>query len=85
LALPFSAFSEPIKPNSTKIRETFSWNLWDRFDIDEDLTLKDFIEYFKVQKHRKETKHKKKTERKKKRANNVKDERIYRIIYATKT
>jgi len=49
LALPFAAFSEPIKPPSTKIREGWTWTLWDRFDVDEgrDITLQEFIEYFK--------------------------------------
>lgn len=49
LALPFFAFSEPIKPTSTKIREGQSWTLWDRFDVDcgKDITLKEFIDYFK--------------------------------------
>jgi len=50
LALPFFGFSEPIKPQSTKVREGFSWNLWDRFEIDEgrDITLQEFINYFKT-------------------------------------
>eukprot|EP01114_Cavostelium_apophysatum_P002407 TRINITY_DN1214_c0_g1_i1.p1 TRINITY_DN1214_c0_g1~~TRINITY_DN1214_c0_g1_i1.p1 ORF type:complete len:1031 (-),score=362.58 TRINITY_DN1214_c0_g1_i1:41-3133(-) len=49
LALPFFAFSEPIKPPQTKVREGWSWSLWDRFDVDEgrDITLKEFIDYFK--------------------------------------
>lgn len=49
LALPFFGFSEPIKPASTKIREGWSWSLWDRFDINEgtDITLQEFIALFK--------------------------------------
>jgi len=49
LALPFFGFSEPIKPVSTKVRDDWTWNLWDRFDIDEgkDLTLQEFIALFK--------------------------------------
>jgi len=48
LALPFVAFSEPIKPPSTKIREGWSWTLWDRFDVQGPMTLKEFIDYFKT-------------------------------------
>jgi len=49
LALPFFAFSEPIKPASTQIRDGWNWTLWDRFDIDEgrDITLQEFVDYFK--------------------------------------
>jgi len=49
LALPFFGFSEPIKPASTKIRDGWSWSLWDRFDINEgkDITLQEFIALFK--------------------------------------
>ncbi|PRP82322.1 ubiquitin activating enzyme E1, partial [Planoprotostelium fungivorum] len=46
LALPFFAFSEPIAPAKTKIRDDWSWTLWDRFDIDGGLTLKQFLTYF---------------------------------------
>jgi ubiquitin-activating enzyme E1 len=48
LALPFIAFSEPIKPAATKIREGWSWTLWDRFDVEGDITLQQFLDYFKV-------------------------------------
>jgi len=47
LALPFIAFSEPIKPAATKIREGWSWTLWDRFDVEGDITLQQFLDYFK--------------------------------------
>jgi len=49
LALPFFAFSEPIKPVVTKIREGWTWSLWDRFDVQEgrDLSLQEFIAHFK--------------------------------------
>jgi len=47
LALPLFAFSEPIKPPSTKVREGFTWTLWDRFDVQGDITLKEFIQHFK--------------------------------------
>jgi len=47
LALPFFGFSEPLQPQKTKIRENWSWTLWDRFDIDGDITLQEFLNYFK--------------------------------------
>lgn len=48
LALPFIAFSEPIQPSATKVREGWSWTLWDRFDVEGDITLQQFLDYFKV-------------------------------------
>jgi len=47
LALPFIGFSEPLQPPKTKVRDNWSWTLWDRFDVDEDLTLQQFIDHFK--------------------------------------
>jgi len=47
LALPFFGFSEPIAPQKTKIRESWSWTLWDRFDIQGTMTLQQFLDYFK--------------------------------------
>jgi ubiquitin-activating enzyme E1 len=47
LALGLFAFSEPIAPQKTKIRDGWEWTLWDRFDVQGDLTLKQFIDYFK--------------------------------------
>jgi ubiquitin-activating enzyme E1 len=47
LALPFVAFSEPLKPPTTKIRDGWEWTLWDRFEVDGELTLQEFIEHFK--------------------------------------
>jgi len=47
LALPFCAFSEPLQPPKTKIREGWTWTLWDRFDVEGELTLQQFIDHFK--------------------------------------
>lgn len=49
LALPFFGFSEPIKPVLTKIRENWTWSLWDRFDVKGELTLQEFLDYFKLE------------------------------------
>jgi len=47
LALPFCAFSEPLQPPKTKVREDWTWTLWDRFDVEGELTLQQFIDHFK--------------------------------------
>lgn len=47
LALPFIAFSEPISPPKTKIREGWEWTLWDRFEVEGEMTLQEFLKYFK--------------------------------------
>jgi len=47
LALPFFGFSEPISPAKTKIRDNWSWTLWDHFDLDGQLTLQQFLNHFK--------------------------------------
>ncbi len=33
LAISLFAFSEPLKPISTKVREGWTWNLWDKIEI----------------------------------------------------
>ncbi|XP_055384682.1 ubiquitin-like modifier-activating enzyme 1 isoform X2 [Condylostylus longicornis] len=46
LALPFVAFSEPIAAK----KETYygkEWTLWDRFEVQGEMTLCEFLEYFK--------------------------------------
>ncbi|ORY04205.1 ubiquitin-activating emzyme E1 [Basidiobolus meristosporus CBS 931.73] len=46
LALPFFGFSEPIAAPEFKYHDT-KFTLWDRFEIDGDITLQGFINHFK--------------------------------------
>jgi ubiquitin-activating enzyme E1 len=45
LALPFFGFSEPIAMPTLEYNG-IKFSLWDRFDINEDITLQEFIDYF---------------------------------------
>lgn len=45
LALPFIGFSEPIPPAKQKYYDT-EFSLWDRFDLQGEMTLKEFMDYF---------------------------------------
>ncbi|CAG2061919.1 unnamed protein product [Timema podura] len=46
LALPFFGFSEPIAAQKLKYYDK-EWSLWDRFEVTGELTLREFLDYFK--------------------------------------
>ena len=46
LALPFIAFSDPIGAPKQRFNDN-EWTLWSRFDVPEDLVLRDFLAFFK--------------------------------------
>uniref|UniRef100_A0A1Y1K0A8 E1 ubiquitin-activating enzyme n=1 Tax=Photinus pyralis TaxID=7054 RepID=A0A1Y1K0A8_PHOPY len=47
LALPFLGFSEPIAAPKMEYCGN-AWTLWDRFEIDGEMTLSEFLDYFKT-------------------------------------
>lgn len=47
LALPFFAFSEPMRVPKQKYYET-EFSIWDRFEIKGEMTLQEFLDYFQV-------------------------------------
>lgn len=46
LALPFLTCSEPLPAAKSKYYD-IEWTLWDRFEVQGEMTLSEFIEYFK--------------------------------------
>ncbi|XP_022652731.1 ubiquitin-like modifier-activating enzyme 1 isoform X2 [Varroa destructor] len=45
LALPFIGFSEPMRASKQKYYDT-EFSLWDRFDVQGEMTLKEFMDFF---------------------------------------
>jgi ubiquitin-activating enzyme E1 len=52
LALPFFGFSEPVPPKRQKYLDK-DFTLWDRFEVNGEMTLEELIEYFKVKQEKK--------------------------------
>merc|ERR1712080_57870 len=48
LALPFFGFSEPMPAPVQKYYDN-EWTLWDRFEVEGEMTLQEFIDFFKKQ------------------------------------
>lgn len=46
LALPFMTFSEPLQPTKLTYYDN-DWTLWDRFEVKGEMTLSQFLDYFK--------------------------------------
>lgn len=46
LAIPLFTFSEPIKAATQKYYN-IEWTLWDRFEVKGELSLREFLDYFK--------------------------------------
>jgi len=46
LALPFFGLSEPMPPKKSKYYEN-EFSLWDRFEVNGEMTLQEFLDYFK--------------------------------------
>lgn len=48
LALPFFGLSEPMPPKKSKYYDN-EFSLWDRFEVKGEMTLKEFMDYFKTE------------------------------------